>query len=342
VTKYNGATYDDPPSGVEYTPPSIEDEMPDYEIDSVDFGNVDFPSFDTVFPTSIPAVTFPPCVQTAFNNFTSTWDTVEIRGDATDRIASCYFPCTLHGGTVDGGDYLSSKLSIKYTPWGDAATLSNITVRAVKSGATVATATNTVIPTVPISGVPATITAKFTLASPLAVDGFELELASGLGAVVTYTPLGVLTSGLMSAQSLHRYSVSFPANTYLSIENYGGPWSWDFGGISNYTALALWDIDSYVDNFEGTILAGFLGFDTTNLSDLGTLGLYGEEWDTNRARVYFNSGAYTGGYVFTSDGLYSDNATTNSGTLGYTIRNARVDGRRVVLSNLVVKNVCSP
>jgi hypothetical protein len=175
---------------------------------------------------------------------------------------------------------------------------------------------------------------EFDPFAPVEVDGFELELAAGLGAIVTYVPLEVIASGSVSStDSLGDLLAGLVEDQYYSYEGTGGPWHWAY--------FAPWDAwDNYLIGLEGN---GNVGYDgnasggtpTGMRLDAGFPTIAAEAISAIYGRGYFKQEA-ANIYIRVSDASYGDNA----GSMGYVIRNARVDGRRITLGAATIQNIC--
>lgn len=306
--------------GVTYYPPQVVDEnMPDYELGDYD---VDFPNGDLgdYFPDYVPSSIGDPgsCSDFGFNVRYASWSRSELRGEASasDRVAKCYFPCRLHANS--GGGVKLSKIAYSGATFGDAA--SNYTLYAFKGGSRVATAN--------ASG-------EFDIVAQMDVDGFEIELDSGLGDDAEYVPLDVIDSGTVAGTDSTGDEITggLTLGNYYCIEASGGPWYW-----ANFYPWTEWPNYLFSINNNGSV-----GWDgnwdppsvpTFKLNTPATC-LYSEVVSGLYGRTYFVKSA-TDLYFQCADFSYADNL----GNLGWVLRNARVDGRRIQLSQAIIENVC--
>lgn len=296
--------------GIEYIPPVIaDDNFPAFEVPDIGDFNVDFPSANlgSWFPPTVPSASFPAsCNQFTVDSFSVTWDKTEVRGEAVltaDRIAKVYFPCTIHGGAVFPTNYTKTKLVVNGYFGGDSPT--HYTVYGVKNGARVIAGTQD-----------ATFKAwwTFTSATPLALDGFELELDSGVGSITTYTPLDEIASGSVNSTNETGIAVTAVVDQYYSVESTSGGFWRDVGHIFPFSYaldLAVGGVRLTLLNSESAI-APFV-------------------------RRYFQATATT---VYARANDNPAQFADNVGTLGYIVRNARADGRRILISSLSIQNVC--
>jgi hypothetical protein len=243
------------------------------------------PPSDTWFPPFTPPM-LPPnseCGNVTPNVYQLAWDKSELRGDG-DRIARVYFPCKLHEGLVLGE--WESWLERVGLFFGDAS--SHYHLYAVVGGVRVLSADSS---------------NKFNPATPLDVDGFELELDEGLGDIISYIPMDIIASGVVQAINEIGIPVTTIADQYYAVEGWGLWWS----GIA-------W---AYGCQFSG-------------LS-----GVYSETPAENYLRAFYKATGNSHN-VRVADYLFYD----NSGSSNYNVRNARADGRRITLGAVYIHNVC--
>ncbi len=304
--------------GVIYTPPSADDlNVDDYGIPPI--GAVDFPPLNDWFPPVVPPSVDTPCNNMLPNSYQLKWDKTEIRGDDTDRIARIYFPCKLRDPAIG----LDSTMARGVHTFGDAA--SEYTIYAIKDGARILTLTgNTWTPT-----------------SNTEIDGFELELNAGLGASVTYVPEDVIASGTANANDSDGVLFSTPVG-YVCIEGTGGSFD-DHGPHSDSWNFDMaTDVSTFSGNIGRRVFDNNFGnptYDIFNL-DLPVGYLYAEAVDSSHGRTYWLA---DGGdhrfrcYDFNNPAFYVD----NTGSLGFILRNARADGRRITLGTAIIYDVCA-
>lgn len=187
-----------PTDGVSYFPPTTEDNNLDDSLG--DFGDVDFPDFDTNFPPVAPPVVTAPCSGDIGNAYSVSFSPRTLTGGVGPFIAKAYFPCFIRGT----GGILTTSLTVGWNASGDAIT--NFSVFAVAGGSRVLTGTVT-------NATNGGFTADFTPLSDTQVDGFEVELDagenSGIIAFDTTTPPafgGTITS------------YSYPNSTTFTLE----------------------------------------------------------------------------------------------------------------------------
>jgi hypothetical protein len=177
----------------------------------------------------------------------------------------------------------------------------------------------------------------FHPASPLDVDGFELELESGLGDDVVYMPMEIIDSGSIDVNSsVGTLLDGLVEGNYYAIEGTGGPWYWAYFAPWNDYAWRNY----HVNIGTGGGVQGGWGRDGNGGTDgiaLNGNGVYGERiGDTLYGRGYFY---YAAGdrYALTPEG---GGYANRIGSIGFRLRNARVDGRRIELGAIYIKNVC--
>ena len=293
--------------GVTYVPPMVADNgIENYDIgDLGGFGNIDFPNsaLGSYFPDSIPpSLLSAPCTS-QWNSYNASWDKPELRGDSADRIAKIYFPCKVRPKSYNFAS--PSKLTINGTRHGDSA--AHLTLYGVKGGARVVTADSNF---------------EFDPVTPIEVDGFELELDTGLGSIVQYIPGEIYATGTINSQATHRVHQVVIPNTYMSFEDTGGPWY--HNGAPQYSGVGTWANDSYVNG----------------APPFGPPSLFAENVDATHVRRYGYMDSFSEVYFFVQQYDYSENPTHNSGSLGYIIRYASVNGRRITLTSAIVQNIC--
>ena len=314
--------------GLTYVPPTIADYIPpNLNIDFGDlvgiglgnfggFGSVDFPNADLGdwFPDPVPPDVEVECTSNTPNQFNLAWDKAWLIGTDSDLlVARCYFPCIIRSS------YLTTTLTLNGFWYGDAKNFYH--VYAIKNGVRVLTASVT-------PGVQENI-ATFTPGSDTAVDGFEIELESGLGSILDLVAGNAIASGSVSATVFPGTTLPVTVGNGYCIENAGGPYIYDGAGhISYQLGVALDSGHGNLarigwDDFEGMALVVAWGVSAEAISEL-------------YARLYFIPSSPTL-YVSVADWVVGD----NSGSLGYVLREATIRGRMIALINLVVKNVCT-
>jgi hypothetical protein len=261
------------------------------------------PMSDTWFPP----VTFPSlppsttCNNSTTNAYGVSWDKSELRGDDEERIARIYFPCKLHqdsgfasflsmGGGVTGA---STGIGSMY---GDAA--AHVHLYAISGGSRVLLSDSAFM---------------FHPASPLDVDGFELELESGLGDDVVYMPMSVIASGTLQSTDRTGDAISgLISGQYYSFESSGGVWHTPASnpGPSYSLRAHVGDSDLSIPYAVGLLETTIRYFCIATGSEFNIRCGPDTYWQDN------------GGY------------------LDYIIRNARADGRRIKLGAIYIKNVC--
>jgi hypothetical protein len=304
--------------GITYVPPTPADEdysdnykMPEYSLPALP--NTDLGSW---FPGVIPGLIPPAPCTSQFNSYKVSWDRPEIRGDDTNLVAHLYFPCKVRPKSYN----LVSPSMIQFnnsSVYDDA--LTNITVYGIKGGARVISATWD-------GGVAGFV---FDPALPMALDGFEVEMNAGLGPSPTYVPLGQIDSGTVAATDslgAHISPIDSVVGHWYCVEGAGGPWN---------GSVPLGYTNNYGFCLNGN---GWVGYDSgphTFRLEKSAIAVYAEAINGLIGRQYF-WGLEDIYYACGFDPNYGDNA----GTFGYIVRNARVDGRRLVLTGTLVKNVC--
>jgi len=307
--------------GITYIPPvpTSEDLIDNYSIDKINskIKIPNFPAPNTWFPPYVPPpIPSAPC-GSQINSYTVAWDKAELRGEDEDRVARVYFPCKVR---PKGNNFASpSKVSIIGAGYADAG--SHLTLYGIKDGERVITAD---------------VNFEFDSFEPIEVDGFELELDAGLGSPLTYTPLDVIASGVVNAYGNNTKSITsgMVAGNYYSVEGSSSYWNW-----ANYYP---WNTYAWrnglfsLNGFDGRI--GRDGNGGTNKMVLRTpsICLYSEQVNVNYGRTYF---LYSGADITINVGD-TLSPWDNVGSLGYAMRNARVDGRRILLSSATISNIC--
>ena len=298
--------------GVTYYPPAVEDVSNDYTLE--DTGSFDFPNSDlgTLFPDSIPAP-FPAgtCNGNYHNVYATAWNKSELRGESDDRIATIYYPCKVRASSA----IYKTELHIAAQFFGDAA--AEFSCYGIKGGARILTGTYS-------NGV-----VTFAPLTETDVDGFELELNSGLGADVDYVPLEIIDSGSVDANNGSGIDITVPEDGYYAIENTGGPYNTRNGD-------AGWNVYSFSVNGSGILGLGYLNNENTFYLDTPT----GCEGSMQISSKYARTFIYVVGSVNfrVADFIFYD----NQNQLGYILRNARVDGRRIIFTSPTLQNVCAP
>jgi len=301
-----------------YPPPVVQNNLGDYGIGDVGF---DFPNANLGdwFPDTVPNPVPGAGCGSEFNSFGVSWDKSEIRGDDVPPVAKIYFPCRVRPKSYN---YASpSKLVIDLHYYGDAA--GKVALYGVKSGARVVTAGANF---------------EFDPISPVEVDGFELELQAGLGSPVAYVPMEGISSGSVQAVNDSGVTINgLEVGKYYAVEGLGGPWDNDIvtpinGILYTYSA----DVDG--GEFSGSVgWVTWNGFQSNIFANANPNGCIFSEriGSTHYGRSYFLAGQTSIAYRV-ADSLFTD----NGGSLGYLLRNVRVDGRRVTLGSTSVNNVC--
>jgi len=283
---------------------------------------VDFPNADLEdwFPDAIPPDVEVECADNQSNFYNLAWDKSWLIGTDSDKlIARCYFPCIIRSS------FLTSTLDLRGFWYGDAK--NNYGVYAVKDGSRVLTAS--------VTHNAQGNTATFSPLSDTLVDGFEIELSSGVGSIVQYLPGNVVRTGSVNANNSGGENVPVTEGNYYSIEATGGPWRWQTIGVEGtYSFYNFWR-GSGPNPVTGGLgyndrLPGFNLFTPPGC-------LYAENINGVYGRAYFLADV-TGIFNFcVADFNFGD----NQGTLGYVLREAQAIGRRIALINLVIKNVCT-
>jgi hypothetical protein len=316
--------------GVTYYPPTpVEENYGDFKIPNL--GAVDFPSTDlgTWFPPTVPPEVDTPCASGESNSFTLTWSPTELFGHLPDKLISrAYFPCKLR--STPG---MSSYIDLKGF-WLSGAR-EHYTVYAVKGGERVLTASLV------------DFTAFFTPVSDLEVDGFELELAEGLGSPVEYLVGDIISSGTVNATDDVGVTIPLVADEYYAIENTGSYYKGHaIGDTPNYPYLDYYNFcikDSGRSN-EPAIGVGGVGWwenrktiPTTYVfeSQLGTIGIQAYDLGFPKGRLIFK--ALEDVQFLVADAFRSDNSLT----LSYLLRSVIVYGRRIKLLPSRLHNVCA-
>lgn len=314
-------------AGVTYVPPS-GDTDPDYEIG--DIGSVDFPTGD-LFPPVTPTDTLEDCSGISNRTYSLTWTEDEMRGnDATTLISRSYFPCNVRA--------TGTSIEIYVTYYGDAA--NKISAYAIKSGSRILSANS--VTWFNISGADGTdfvktgrIVITFSPLSNTAVDGFELELAAGIGIDTIYVVKDTHVTGSFDADDTGGGGVhSITSGNWYAIENVGGPWQGDqtANPALQYKFMFRWRPSPLLwSDWWGWAQAS--GGDPYVL-EFGTLDY--ELVGGYVVRLFYQAISDT---VIVRAG--SDTFADNSGSMGYKISNVELQGRGVDLGGTTINNVCA-
>jgi len=250
------------------------------------------------------------------NFFSIAWSKPLLKGnDPTKLIANAYFPCYIRATPQ-----IQTYIDLHGKWFGDAA--SNYTVYGVLGGTRV------------IAGV---IVAQSQYGarvefSPLAhtqVDGFEIELNSGLGSSLTGSVTTPLSSGSVVITTTAGTTVGgMTIGNHYAAQNTGGPWYGYPVGHPLYAPLHYMSGKNHNGKVLGTIGDGFAG--------LGTLGLLSYVLSAEQSIVYFVAEAASIDF-WTTD----PNPSDNTGSLSYILWNAAIIGRQIQLSPATLHNVCA-
>jgi hypothetical protein len=300
----DGVTYYPPPPLIENIDTSTPDEP------------IDFPGLDGYFPPLIPPTVTTPCTGSA--SISLPFDESYLDGANGPTLARIYLPCTIKNGAT---------VRMEGLWWGDANT--NYNVYAVKDGARILTAS--VTSNSAYSGNTFNI-ATFTTMSNTAIDGFEMEIASGAGASVTYTPLDVVASGTVSSTDSTGDLISgLVTGNYYCVEGNGGPWY--YSNVPPLSTQPNYMIGMTGPSHAGRFTSAGGGFFLVTNSP----GVYAEAIDADYGRIYFQKSA-AAVYVFIYDGVYYPD---NLGTMGYNVRNATARGRAITILGTLINGVCT-
>lgn len=219
----------------------------------------------------------------------------------------------------------TSKVKLNMSLGGDAA--ANYTLTAFKAGSTVASAT-------PVSGDPSSW--EFILGSEVDVDGFQIDLASGLGASVDFTIADVIETGTVAATNdSYVLSSSAVVGQYYSINGTGGGWKKAAGWTDEFDFIV--GCGAQVSGNSGIGLSTLGDSVTSEFHlDFGSIGLDGWALDSRYGIVIFQAAGTAVGFVV-ADTMKADNL----GSLGYVFRNVTANGRRMELNTAIIQNVCS-
>jgi hypothetical protein len=196
--------------GIEYFPPTVEDNNLD---SGIEMNGLDFPGMGG-FPTTVPPEVITPCNRFIGNSFTINFSPRVLTGSSSILISKAYFPCTVR---ATGGLAGETHIDLQYRVSGDAA--AHITCYAVSGESRVLTG----------AWVGNTIT--FSPASDIAVDGFEIELDAGAGAIISkYEPGAIIETGISGVAT----TKTIDETKYYCIEGYAGYWIKYPGATTRY------------------------------------------------------------------------------------------------------------
>lgn len=303
--------------GVSYYPIDIgEDDTP------IDIGDIDdFPIDDIDFPDD-PIDVGTPCADAVSNSFSLSWDMTELRGeDSTKLSAKAYFPCMIR---ADGSLYETS-INLPGTWFGDAPT--NYNVYGTLGGSRVLTAT--------VSSNKYGNVAQFNPLTDTQVDGFEVLLASGIGSDLEYVVGDIIKYDTVAATvDVNVDSYALTVGEYYAVNAWGGPWRKDPTWPDSYSILVANGI--YDTGVPGIGLTGTSSTTTHFYLNVGTLGIEARAINSLYGLIIFQASDPDWGVVV-DDGTKAD----NTGSIGYTLRNVTVNGRRILLGGAVLHNVCA-
>jgi len=318
----DGVTYI-PPSGNLTSSPNME--MP--EIAAVDMPSV---GLGASFPIVEPPTVETPCAENKENAFALPLDIETLDGDLAETLISrAYFPCTIRST----GD---SYLGFNFLSYGDA--LSNISVFAVKDGARVLTGNVSWVVEEIVGGAPTcrsgVLYASFSTVSNLAVDGFEVVLAAGVGSDTGYAAKDVFATGSFDAANANGSAdIAITVGTLYSVENFGGPWQGD------QTPLPAMQYAYKISVTSGSIWSQVYGW----YQPYG-----GAAYQLAHGSLPYESGGEYIIRVFRIDGTDekvrvaagSDTFADNSGSMSFALRNVEITGRAITLTG-GIHNVCA-
>jgi len=321
--------------GISYFPPTVQDNNIDTGIDMLDtLDNVDFPT-SAYYTESLPPEVPTPCDGTKSNAYSINFTPRTLTGSTEVLIGKALFPCTVRATGGEAGDtFIKIRLAFK----GDA--ISHTNCYAFVGDTRVLTATAFLKDN-------DDSTFFFSPLSDTAVDGFEIELDAGAGAVIEEYEVGkIIETGNMGDAT-----TMCETGKYYALEAYTGYWRATFP--APIVGLDFWNTKLLPSNEVYYGGNGRRGNDFTN--DGFTLSSYNgvfaepilpyvwnpdtEEFDKqgNYARIYFLCGASPQQTLYPSDTL----------TLGLTIydmkwrlREAQALGRRVIIGSGLLLNVC--
>lgn len=318
--------------GVDYFPPTAEDENLDLGLD--DFGdfNTDFPGIDDFFPETVPPEITTPCNRNIGNNFTLTWSPRVLTGSTSQLIARALFPCMVR---ATGGLAGNTSIKIQYNAFGDAD--SHKTCYATLGGTRVLTG----------SWVGDTIT--FSPLSDTQIDGFEIVLDAGAGSIIDRFEIGKFVErGAMGSPTTQCVK-----DKWYCIEPYTGYWTATFpAGVvgKSFYNVFLTPGNSFHDkgvgrdgdgNFHLYLWGDYVetGSDRSEAFDPGTQAFV---VSGNYGRIYFKARTFYGA------GSQATLSASNSDTLGrvyhdmyWALYEAKAIGRQLVIGVSTLYNVCA-
>lgn len=317
--------------GVDYYPPTAEDDNLDTGLADLGDFNLDMPALDDLFGDLVPPDVDTPCDREIGNNFTISFSPRVLTGSTSSRIARAYFPCTIRATGGTHGTYLQ----IQYTVNGDAET----------HKACYAVDGDTRVLTGSWSGNVVT----FSPVSDTEVTGFEIELDAGVGATISRWALGKL----IETGDMGTATTACVIDEYYAIEAYTGYWSATFP--AEVVNLAFYNTYLLPGNSLYRQGVGRDGFGDFHLYPWGdhvergrdateVFNPYSQSFEMggNYGRIYFQSGTYYGAGGQAS--LCASWTTTLGGSYGnmrWALYEAQAIGRQLLIGYATLHNVCT-
>lgn len=321
--------------GIDYFPPTLQDENLDDGLE--EFTGVDFP-VDDFFPETVPNDVTTPCDRDMGNYFSLTFAPRILTGSTTELIAKAYFPCKVRATGGTAGD---TYIELQYNAFGDAET----------EKAAYAFLGDTRV----LTGTWVGNRITFSPVSDTEIDGFEIELNDGAGAVISRWAVGKL----VETGDMGETTSVCEDGKYYAIEAYVGHW------IATFPAEVV-DKDFYntkLSPSNGSYEAGVGrdGFGVFHLDLSSSFGEYVEpagfdntfnpdtqefEISGNYGRIYFHSGEAPGGTQgdgFQAKIIFSDTLTLGAAYVGmkWALYEAQAIGRQLIIGAATLHNVCA-